>query len=101
MFDVIVIGGGVVGGLILRELTKYKLSACLVEKEGDVSMGASKANSGIVHAGYDAKEGSLKAKFTRNFFFYSALPCGAKCLDFVNFVLYDEVFQKYMLHLQK
>ena len=63
MFDVIVIGGGVVGGLILRELTKYKLSACLVEKEGDVSMGASKANSGIVHAGYDAKEGSLKAKF--------------------------------------
>ena len=50
MFDVVVIGGGVVGGLILRELTKYKLKTCLVEKEGDVSMGASKANSGIAHA---------------------------------------------------
>ena len=63
MFDVVVIGGGVVGGLILRELTKYKLKVCLVEKESDVSMGASKANSGIVHAGYDAKEDSLKARF--------------------------------------
>ena len=63
MFDVIVIGGGVVGGLILRELTKYKLNVCLLEKDGDVAMGASRANSGIVHAGYDAKEGSLKAKF--------------------------------------
>ena len=63
MFDVIVIGGGVVGGLILRELTKYELSVCLVEKSGDVAMGASKANSGIVHAGFDAAIGSLKAKF--------------------------------------
>ena len=63
MFDVIVIGGGVVGGLILRELTKYQLNVCLVEKAGDVAMGASKANSGIVHAGFDAAIGSLKAKF--------------------------------------
>ena len=63
MFDAAVIGGGVVGGLILRELTKYKLGVCLVEKESDVCMGASKANSGIVHAGFDAPMGSLKAKF--------------------------------------
>ena len=63
MFDVMVIGGGVVGGLILRELTKYKLNACLLEKASDVAMGASKANSGIVHAGFDATVGSLKAKF--------------------------------------
>ena len=63
MFDVIIIGGGVVGGLILRELTKYQVSICLLEKEGDVAMGASKANSGIVHAGFDAPVGSLKAKF--------------------------------------
>lgn len=63
MFDVIVIGGGVVGGLILRELTKYQLNVCLVEKASDVAMGASKANSGIVHAGFDATVGSLKAKF--------------------------------------
>ena len=63
MFDVSIIGGGVVGGLILRELTKYQLNVCLLEKENDVAMGASKANSGIVHAGFDAVAGSLKAKF--------------------------------------
>lgn len=63
MFDVIVIGGGVVGGLILRELTKYDLHVALLEKENDVCMGASKANSGIVHAGFDAAPNSLKAKF--------------------------------------
>ena len=63
MFDVIVIGGGVIGGLTLRELTKYNVSACLLEKESDVCMGASKANSGIVHAGFDAAQGSLKAEF--------------------------------------
>ncbi|MBQ9480614.1 MAG: NAD(P)/FAD-dependent oxidoreductase [Clostridia bacterium] len=63
MFDVAVIGGGVVGGLVLRELTKYKLNVCLLEKESDVAMGASKANSGIVHAGFDAPTGSNKAKF--------------------------------------
>ena len=63
MFDVVVIGGGVIGGLVLRELTKYKLRVCLLEKEYDVCMGASKANSGIVHAGYDASAGSLKAKY--------------------------------------
>ncbi len=63
MFDVIVIGGGVIGGAVLRELTKYNLKVCLLEKENDVAMGASKANSGIVHAGFDAPEGSLKALF--------------------------------------
>ena len=63
MFDVVVIGGGVIGGLILRELTKYQLNVCLLEKSSDVAMGESKANSGIVHAGFDAAIGSLKAKF--------------------------------------
>lgn len=63
MYDVIVVGGGVIGGVILRELTKYRLQCCLVEKEEDICMGQSRANSGIVHAGFDAKEGSLKAKF--------------------------------------
>jgi len=62
MFDVAVIGAGVVGGMVARELSKYKLSICIVEKESDVAMGATKANSAIVHAGFDAKEGSLKAK---------------------------------------
>ena len=61
MFDVAVIGAGVVGGMIARELTRYSISVCILEKQSDVAMGASKANSGIVHAGFDAKEGSLKA----------------------------------------
>lgn len=63
LYNVIIVGGGVIGGLITRELSKYKLSVCLLEKENDVCMGQSKANSGIVHAGFDAKENSLKAKF--------------------------------------
>lgn len=62
MIDCLVIGAGVVGGLVARELTKYKLSVCIVEKNSDVAMGATRANSAIVHAGYDAKEGTLKAK---------------------------------------
>lgn len=62
MFDVTVIGAGVVGGMIARELKKYDLSVCILEKENDVSLGASKANSGIVHAGFDAENGTLKAK---------------------------------------
>ena len=63
MFDVIVIGGGVIGGMILRALTRYQLKVCLLEKGNDVCQGSSRANSGIVHAGFDAAEGSLKAKF--------------------------------------
>lgn len=63
MYDAIVIGGGVVGGCVLRELSKYKLRLCLLEKEEDVAMAQSRANSGIVHAGFDAPEGTLKAKF--------------------------------------
>ncbi len=62
MYDITVIGAGVVGGLVARELAKYDLKVCILDKEGDVAMGATKANSAIVHAGFDAKEGSLKAK---------------------------------------
>ncbi len=61
MFDVAVIGGGVVGGFVARELSRYKLDICILERMGDVAMGATRANSAIVHAGFDAKEGSLKA----------------------------------------
>ena len=62
MYDIAVIGGGVVGGLIARRLCAYDLKICIAEKENDVAMGASKANSAIVHAGFDAKEGTLKAQ---------------------------------------
>ena len=62
MFDVAVIGAGVVGGMIARALARYKLSVVILERESDVAMGATRANSAIVHAGYDAKPGSLKAR---------------------------------------
>ena len=62
MYDVAIIGGGVVGGMLARALSSYKLKLCILEKENDVAMGASKANSAIVHAGFDAKPGTLKAK---------------------------------------
>lgn len=62
MYDVAIIGGGVVGGMIMRELSSYNLKICMLEKENDVACGSSKANSAIVHAGFDAKPGSLKAK---------------------------------------
>lgn len=62
MYDVVIIGGGVIGGNIARELSKYKLKVCMLEKEDDVSCGCSKANSGIVHGGYADKPGTLKAK---------------------------------------
>ena len=61
MYDVAVIGAGVVGGMIARKLSSFDLKVCIIEKENDVAMGATKANSAIVHAGFDAKEGSLKA----------------------------------------
>ena len=61
-YDVVIIGAGVVGGMIARRLAKYRIGLCILDKENDVAMGATKANSAIVHAGFDAKEGSLKAK---------------------------------------
>ncbi len=60
-YDVAIIGAGVIGALTARELSKYNLKTVLLEATNDVAMGASKANSGIVHAGFDAKPGTLKA----------------------------------------
>ena len=62
MFDVAIIGAGVIGAMVARELAKYQLKIVVLEKENDVAMGASRANSGIVHAGYDCAPGTLKAK---------------------------------------
>lgn len=63
MYDIAIIGAGVIGSSIFRELTKYNIKIVMIEKEKDVSMGTSKANSAIVHAGYDPKEGTLMAKY--------------------------------------
>ena len=62
MYDVLIIGGGVTGAAIARELSRYDLKTALFEKGEDVCSGTSKANSGIAHAGFDAVPGSLKAK---------------------------------------
>ena len=63
MKDVIIIGGGVVGCSVARELSRFDADILLLERGNDVSVGTSKANSGIVHGGYDAKPGTFKAKF--------------------------------------
>lgn len=62
MFDVAIIGAGVIGSMTARELSRYDLSVCVLERANDAAAGASRANSGIVHAGFDAKPGTLKAK---------------------------------------
>ena len=62
MYDVIVIGAGVNGSAIARELSRYQLNTAVLERCTDICEGTSKANSGIAHAGHDAKNGTLKAK---------------------------------------
>ncbi len=62
MYDVIVIGAGVTGCAIARELARFRWKTAVLERASDVCEGTSKANSGIAHAGYDAKPGTLKAK---------------------------------------
>ena len=59
MYEVVIIGAGVVGGLIARALSAFELRICIVEKENDVAMGTTKANSAIVHAGLVPAGGSL------------------------------------------
>ena len=63
MYDVIIIGGGVVGCAVARELSRYRVKTLLLEKTNDICNGQSKANTAIIHGGYDAKPGTLKAKF--------------------------------------
>ncbi|MCI5869128.1 MAG: NAD(P)/FAD-dependent oxidoreductase [Dorea sp.] len=62
MYDIIIIGAGVTGAAVARELSRYQAKICVLERAEDVCCGTSKANSGIVHAGYDAKPGTMKAK---------------------------------------
>ncbi len=63
MFDVLIIGSGVIGASIARELSKYSLSVTILEKNNDVGSETSSANSAIIHSGYDPKPGTLKLKF--------------------------------------
>ena len=63
MYGIIIIGAGVIGCAAARELSKYNAKTLVIEKSEDVCTGTSKANSAIVHSGYDAKNGTLKARF--------------------------------------
>ena len=62
MYDVVIIGAGVAGCAVARELSRYKVNACVIEKCEDVCCGTSKANSAIIHARFDAAEGSLMSR---------------------------------------
>ena len=62
MYDVVIIGAGVTGSASARELSRYKLNICVVDKEEDVCAGTSKANSAIVHSGIDCTPGTLMAE---------------------------------------
>ena len=62
MLDVVIIGAGVSGCAIARELSRERLQIAVLEKSTDVCEGTSKANSGIAHAGFDAKPGTLMAR---------------------------------------
>ncbi|NLY45935.1 MAG: FAD-dependent oxidoreductase, partial [Tissierella sp.] len=63
MYDITIIGAGIIGSFIARELARYDLKVLVLEKDNDISNGTTKANSAIIHGGYDAKPNSLKARF--------------------------------------
>ncbi len=63
MYDVAIIGAGICGSSLAFELSRYDIKVCLLEKENDVSMRATRANSAIIHAGYDPKPGTLMARY--------------------------------------
>jgi glycerol-3-phosphate dehydrogenase len=63
VYDIVIIGAGAVGCSVARFLSRYKANVCVVEKAEDVCCGTSKANSAIVHAGFDAANGSLMAEY--------------------------------------
>ena len=65
IYDIVIIGGGVIGCMTARALSRYDLKILLIEKESDIGMGASSANSAIVHAGHDPMPGTLKAEMNR------------------------------------
>lgn len=92
-FDIAIVGAGITGCAIARQLARFDLSICVVEAGNDVALGASKANGGLVHAGYDPTPGTVKAQvnargcelygtWAQELGFFSAAP-GRWCWDLV------------------
>ena len=87
MYDIIVIGAGVTGTCTARELSKYQVNMCVIDKGDDVASGTSKANSGIVHGGYDCKPGTLMAESRYPIFVTLSLrvECSLICSHSISF----------------
>ena len=62
LYDIVIIGAGICGTMLARELSRYELKVAVLDKENDIANGATMANSAIVHAGYDPEDGTLKAE---------------------------------------
>lgn len=102
IYDVCIIGAGITGAMTARKLAKYDVAVAVLEAAGDVAMGATKANSAIVHAGFDAEEGTLKARL--NVAGCAMMPAETKELD-VPFSMCGSLVCAYsdeeILHLEK
>ena len=61
-YDIAIVGAGITGCAIARQLARYDKTICLIEATDDIALGASKANGGLIHAGYDPAPGTMKAK---------------------------------------
>ena len=61
-YDIAIVGAGITGCAIARQLARYEQSICVIEADNDIALGASKANGGLVHAGYDPAPGTMKAR---------------------------------------
>ena len=65
LYDIVIIGAGITGSMLARELSRYELKIAVLDKENDIANGATMANSAIVHTGYDPVDGTLKAELKR------------------------------------